>query len=200
MLDKVPTIEVKVQKGTTLSEIAAKYGTSVKGICEASNIFDEDKIKAGQTVKVPLKQEELNYYDRKLKGWDAEVEEKRILLLDQSLSAEEREKLQKEYNDLKSKNEKRKRMADVELTKDKEYVIIHMKGTHTAKQVRETFKITPGALRGFIEKNHRVHDGNNWQYDEALIYSSDDVKLPVEYFNQQGRFTEFLHTWFGYEK
>ncbi|MGP9042089.1 LysM peptidoglycan-binding domain-containing protein [Cytobacillus kochii] len=43
----------KVVKGDTLSEIAAKYGTSVDKLVDLNNIKDKSLIKVGQVIKLP---------------------------------------------------------------------------------------------------------------------------------------------------
>ena len=55
---KIPTnnssyIEYKIKKGDTLSEIAKKYGTTVKKLQSINGIKNANKIYAGDTIKIP---------------------------------------------------------------------------------------------------------------------------------------------------
>lgn len=45
----------KIKRGDTLSEIAAKYNTTVDTLVKLNNIKDKNKINAGDTIKVPSK-------------------------------------------------------------------------------------------------------------------------------------------------
>ena len=55
---KIPTnnssyIEYTIKKGDTLSEIAKKYGTTVKKLQSINGIKNANKIYAGDTIKIP---------------------------------------------------------------------------------------------------------------------------------------------------
>jgi murein DD-endopeptidase MepM/ murein hydrolase activator NlpD len=43
----------RIQRGDTLSQLAQRYGTSVKALAEANNIQNPDRIIAGRTLQVP---------------------------------------------------------------------------------------------------------------------------------------------------
>ena len=45
-------ISYSIVYGDTLYEIAQRFGTTVKDICELNRIANPDKIKAGDTIKV----------------------------------------------------------------------------------------------------------------------------------------------------
>ena len=53
-VDEVPaTFEYTIKSGDTLSEIAARYGTTVARLVSINNISNPDLIYAGETLRIP---------------------------------------------------------------------------------------------------------------------------------------------------
>ena len=55
-------IEIKINRGNTLSEIAIEYGTTIKRLVELNNISNPNLIYAGNTLIVPVSEQISDYY------------------------------------------------------------------------------------------------------------------------------------------
>lgn len=50
---EIPTFDYTIVFGDTLGEIAQRFQTTVQFLCRLNNIPNPDKIKAGDTIKIP---------------------------------------------------------------------------------------------------------------------------------------------------
>ena len=198
-------IQTVVQSGESLSLYANMYNVKIDDIKAANNIKGE-KINIGSKIVIPIgkKQEaedvetdytKLNYYGEKLYSWDKELQEKRDALYNPDLTIEERENLEAEFIRLQNENRKRKAAADVSFSDDKKHVTIDVKSSMEAQELRELFNIETGALRDFIQANHRnvYKTGKGFIYNEAMIYSGDKITIPTDEFNDLGFLKENAH-------
>jgi membrane-bound lytic murein transglycosylase D len=55
----------RIRRGESLSQIASKYGSSVRAIVLANNIRHKHRIRAGKKIKIPLRSSSLRTYAAK---------------------------------------------------------------------------------------------------------------------------------------
>lgn len=191
---------VTIQSGQTLSDIAVKYGVSVKDLQTANGITNEDYIKAGQKINIPIGSKNLQGAEDKIaKGPKApnSVIAKYCYSKEQVAenTAYSKQKINKTYE---TNAKEKKETATLSVDPYSGYVVIQPKRRVTAEEIKKMYNIPDGDLKNYNPIDYSwgdLPDGHHYKdYGNPTFNKEEKVVVPPSSFEYGGFFSETWHS------